>query len=194
MELKTQCFTHRSLRSNLDFSGTILEQNQDTNEKGGLACLLNQKWQNAFFYPKINILCQFCLQKIYDRFVTYPKPSGGLSIYNQYSASPKMGWVAKNDAKMLSPRLPLGASASLTWNEDACALWAASHLPFERGKGKSQLVQSYWGNLPNIVMLIRRGAFYKYNKMHVYIIYMYVYISYKEIGCVCGCVWVCMCT
>lgn len=73
-----------------------------------------------------------------------------------------MGWVAKMMA-ILVPLWPLGASASLTWNEDACALWAASHLPFEGGKGKSQL----WDGskvtgetFPNIVMLIRRGAFY----------------------------------
>ena len=80
------------------------------------------------------------------------------------------------------------------------------HL-FKGEKGKSHLVdvQSYWGNLPNIVMLIRRGAFYKYNicvyiYIYVYIyvyvyIYICMYISYKEIGCVCHrCVWVCICT
>lgn len=42
-------------------------------------CLLNQKWQNAFFFnPKINILCQFCLQQNNDRFLYIPQTLGGL--------------------------------------------------------------------------------------------------------------------
>lgn len=118
--------------------------------------------KRLLFYPKFNILCQFCLQKNNDRFVTYPKPWGGL-YYNPYSDSPKMGWVTKM-TKNVEPPLPLGASASLTWNEDACALWAASHPPFEGEKvqfcGHPKLLGK---TFPNIVMLIRRGAFYKYN-------------------------------
>ena len=125
----------------------------------------------CFFYPNINILSQFCLQKIMTGLLHTPKPWGGL-YYNQYSASPKMGWVAKNDKKCWPP-LPLGASASLTWNEDACALWAASHPPFEGWKSKVT-----GETFPKIVMLIRRGAFYQYNIMYVYI-YICIYHTKK---------------
>lgn len=77
-----------------------------------------------------------------------------------------MGWVAKNDKKCWPP-LPLGASASLTWNEDACALWAASHPPFEGGKvptvGRPKLLgkpsEYRNGDTSRCVLLVQYNAY-----------------------------------
>lgn len=70
MELKTQCFTHRSLRSNLDFSGTILEQNQDTNEKGGpwTVCLRHAEMYNIYHI-------------FFHRFIDIISPKHGMNMY-----------------------------------------------------------------------------------------------------------------
>ena len=212
-ELKIQWTTHRSLRSNLDFSGTILEQNQDTNENGGVgptafvmpkrityisyivfidiiispkhcinmyksfcnryvyvcgpslgekfpngsinykvsspnprsACLLNQKWQNAFFYPSSTSSVSFACNKIMTGLLHTPNLRGVFFITN-ISPLPKWVGLQKMMQKCWAPFASWSFRVFNLERRCVCSLGCVASTFWRGGKGSPN-----WWTVPKLL-------------------------------------------